>query len=62
VLRVTKGIDRLRPVPVTIEPEPPEQEREAIVASLAWGTGEELGGWWQAALAEGVGVEESDDP
>jgi hypothetical protein len=49
-------------VPVTIEPEPPEQEREAIIAALAGGTGEELGGWSQAALAEGVGVEESDDP
>jgi hypothetical protein len=47
-------------VSVTIEPEPPEQEREAIVASLA-GEGGDLGGWSQAALAEGV--EEADlDP
>ena len=38
---------------VTIEPEPPEQDREAIVAALA-GEEDELGGWSQAALAEGV--------
>ena len=45
---------------VTIEPEPPEQDREAIVAALA-GEGEDLGGWSQAALAEAV--EEADlDP
>ena len=45
---------------VTIEPEPPEQEREVIVAALAGGE-DELGGWSQAALAEGV--EEADlDP
>ena len=49
-------------MPVTIEPEPPEQEREAIIAALAGGTSEELSGWSQAALAEGAGVEESDDP
>jgi hypothetical protein len=47
---------------VTIEPEPPEQEREAILAALAGGTKEELGGWSQAALTEGAGLEESDDP
>jgi hypothetical protein len=62
VIRVTKRICRLTPVPVTIEPEPPEQEREAIIAALGEGRGEELGGWSQAALSEGVGVEESDDP
>ena len=46
---------------VTIEPEPPEQEREAIVAVLAGGEGDALDGWSQAALAEGV--EEADlDP
>ena len=39
---------------IAIEPEPPEQEREAIVAALAAGAAEELGGWSQAALAEGV--------
>jgi hypothetical protein len=38
---------------VTIEPEPPEQDREAIVAALA-GEEDELDGWSQAALAEGV--------
>ena len=38
---------------VTIEPEPPEQEREAIVAALAGEEGD-LGDWSQAALAEGV--------
>jgi hypothetical protein len=40
-------------VRVTIEPEPPEQEREAIVAALA-GERHDLGDWSQAALAEGV--------
>jgi hypothetical protein len=45
-------------VPVTIKPEPPEEEREAIVAALAGGEGDDLGGWSQAALAEGV--EEAD--
>jgi hypothetical protein len=43
----------LSTVPVTIEPEPPEQEREAIVAALA-GEGHDLGDWSHAALAEGV--------
>jgi hypothetical protein len=48
-------------VPLTIEPEPPEPVREAIVAALAVGDGDDLGGWSQAALAEGV--EEADpDP
>ena len=62
MIRVTKRIGRVGPVPVTIEPEPSEPEREAILAALAGGTREELGGWSQAALAEGVGVEEPDDP
>ena len=44
-------------VPVTIEPEPPEQDREAIVAALAAGGGEALDGWSQAALAEWRGRE-----
>jgi hypothetical protein len=48
-------------VPVTIEPEPPEQEREAIVAALARGERDNASGWSEAALAEGV--EEADlDP
>jgi hypothetical protein len=48
-------------VSLTIEPEPPEQEREAIVAALAGGDEDDLGDWSQAALAEGV--EEADlDP
>ena len=48
-------------MPVTIEPEPPEQEREAIVAALAGGEGAALDCWAQAALTEGV--EEADlDP
>lgn len=47
-------------MPVTIEPEPPEQEREAIVAALA-GEEDDVGDWSRAALAEGV--EEADlDP
>jgi hypothetical protein len=48
-------------VPVTIEPEPPEQERDAIVAALAGAEVVALDGWSHAALAEGV--EEADlDP
>ena len=43
-----------RRVPIAIEPEPPEQEREAIVAALAAGEEEDPGGWSEAALAEGV--------
>lgn len=39
---------------VLIEPEPPEQEREAIVAALAATEGNNLGSWEQTALAEGV--------
>jgi hypothetical protein len=40
-------------VSVTIDPEPLEQDRKAILAALA-GEEDELGGWSQAALAEGV--------
>ena len=47
-------------MPVAIEPEPPEQEREAIVAALAGGEEDDLGGWSQAALAEGVEEAELD--
>jgi hypothetical protein len=41
-------------VPVAIEPEPPEHEREAIVAALAEVEEGDIGGWSQAALAEAV--------
>ncbi len=47
-------------MPIAIEPEPPEQEREAIVAALAAGDEDDLGGWSQAALAEGVEEPEFD--
>jgi hypothetical protein len=47
-------------VPVRIEPEPPEEEREAIVAALAEGVADDVGGWAQAALAEGVEEAELD--
>lgn len=47
-------------MPVTIEPEPPEQEREAIVAALAARDGDDLGEWGLAALAEGVEEAELD--
>ena len=47
-------------MPIAIEPEPPEQEREAIVAALAGGGEDDLGGWSQAALAEGVEEAELD--
>jgi hypothetical protein len=60
VTRVTKGVGRLRSVPVTIEPEPPPQEREAIVAALDAGGRDDLGGWSQAALAEAVDEAELD--
>ena len=40
--------------PFAIQPEPPEQEREAIVAALAEVAADEVGGWFQAALAAGV--------
>jgi hypothetical protein len=47
-------------VPIVIEPEPPEQEREAIVAALGRGDEDDLGGWSLAALAEGVEEAELD--
>ena len=47
-------------MPVTIEPEPPEQVREAIVAALAVRGGDDLGEWELAALAEGVEEAELD--
>ena len=44
----------------TIEPEPSEAEREAILAALA-GDGEPgLGAWTEAALLEGVEGGEAD--
>jgi hypothetical protein len=39
---------------VSIEPEPSEPEREAILAALAAGSGTGLTEWESAALAEGV--------
>jgi hypothetical protein len=44
-------------MPVAIEPEPSEHEREAIVAALAVGQEVAPGGWEQTALAEGVDEE-----
>jgi hypothetical protein len=41
-------------VRVTIVPEPPELEREAILAALAGAEERQLEGWAEAALAEGV--------
>ena len=38
----------------TIVPEPPELEREAILAALAGVEERPLAGWAEAALAEGV--------
>ena len=49
-----------RSVPVTIEPEPPEDEREAIVAALAEGQEAGLGAWELAALADGIEEDELD--
>ena len=47
-------------MPIAIEPEPPEQEREAIVAALAAVGDDDVDGWSQAALAEGVEEAELD--
>ena len=44
----------------TIEPEPSDAEREAIVAALAEAREAPLGGWAQAALLEGVEAGEPD--
>jgi hypothetical protein len=46
-------------VPIAIDPEPPEQEREAIVAALA-PEEVDVGGWSQAALVDGVEEAELD--
>jgi hypothetical protein len=40
-------------MPATIEPEPPETEREAILAAVGRPT-EQEGEWAQAALLEGI--------
>jgi hypothetical protein len=45
---------------VRIEPEPPEQERDAILAAFAAGEETELASWEQTALAEGVEEAELD--
>ncbi|MGH3072968.1 MAG: hypothetical protein ACRDNB_11980 [Gaiellaceae bacterium] len=41
-------------MPATVEPTPPEDEREAILAALAIPVVEPESGWAAAALAEGV--------
>ena len=46
------GRARLRPVPATIEPEPTDEEREAIVAALARPAAA-APRWAEAALLEG---------
>ena len=48
---------RLPVMPVTIDPEPSEPEREAIVVAIAAGLVGDLGAWESAALAEGVDEE-----
>ena len=45
---------------VTIEPEPSEAEREAILAALAEPEERDLGAWASAALLEGTGDGEPD--
>jgi len=60
VIGVGRASVYARDVPIAIEPEPPEQERQAIVAALAAGGEDNLGGWSQAALAEGVEEAELD--
>lgn len=52
--RVTSGCPaRLRAVSATIEPEPPEEEREAILAALI-APAEAADAWAAASLLEGV--------
>ena len=51
--------DRLRAVSATIDPEPGEEEREAILAVLAPVAGGE-GAWAATALLEGVDDGEPD--
>jgi len=60
VCGVTNGV-RLgyEPMSATIEPEPSEAEREAILAALA-GAAEADQGWAAAALLEGVDEGEPD--
>ena len=45
---------------LTVEPEPSEAEREAILSALANRDAAVLGEWAQMALSEGVETEESD--
>lgn len=47
---------------VKVEPEPSEEEREAIVAALSSSTGASESGWAAAALLEGVQEDELDEP
>jgi hypothetical protein len=44
----------------TIEPEPSDAERDAILAALARPDGDALGEWAEAALSEGVEGGDSD--
>jgi hypothetical protein len=46
-------------MPPTIEPEPSDEEREAILAALGSGPADDAG-WSAAALLEGVDDGESD--
>ena len=54
------GSCTLGPVSVEIAPEPPDSEREAILAALADLGGEPPCGWARAALSEGVETDEPD--
>lgn len=51
---VTKQIVRLEVVSATIEPEPSEAERKAILAALGRADEPALGEWTKTALLEGV--------
>jgi hypothetical protein len=48
-------------VPVTIEPKPPDDERDAILAALSSAPAGPSAGWSATALLEGV-EGELDDP
>lgn len=54
------GSCTLGPVSAEILPEPPESEREAILAALAGVCHDKPGGWAETALAEAVETSEPD--
>ena len=60
MISVTRRVVRLRAVSATIEPEPSDAEREAILAVLGAPVEPRLGDWAETALLEGVENDELD--